>query len=68
MTKRFLTVGKVAQELELAPATVRKLCQQGLVPGAKRIGRWWRIPVESVEAIKRHGTDSGACRDTGGRP
>jgi excisionase family DNA binding protein len=61
MTKRFLTVGRVAKELGVAPATVRKLCQQGFIPGAKRIGRWWRIPVESVEAVKRHGTE--AARD-----
>ncbi|WP_420833565.1 helix-turn-helix domain-containing protein [Thermus brockianus] len=55
MTKRFLTVGKVARELGVSPATVRKLCEEGVFQGARRIGRWWRIPLEAVQQVKDQG-------------
>ncbi|MFM9420978.1 helix-turn-helix domain-containing protein [Thermus scotoductus] len=52
MNKRFLTVGEVAKELELSPATVRSLVARGWFKGARRIGKWWRIPREEVERLK----------------
>lgn len=55
MTKRVLTVGKAAKELGVSPSTLRQMCERGLVRGAVRIGRWWRIPREEVERIKVEG-------------
>uniref|UniRef100_A0A7C5RE44 DNA-binding protein n=1 Tax=Thermus caliditerrae TaxID=1330700 RepID=A0A7C5RE44_9DEIN len=59
MTKRFLTVGEVARELGISPATVRGLIARGWFPGARRIGKWWRIPREEVERLKsEQGTEA----------
>lgn len=50
-TKReTYTTGEAAKRLGVAPMTVRGMCERGELPGAKRIGTWWRIPVDSVEA------------------
>lgn len=57
MTKDLLTVGRASKELQIAPSTLRVWCLRGLIPGAKRIGRWWRIPKDVVDRIKREGTD-----------
>jgi excisionase family DNA binding protein len=55
MTKNVLTVGKAATELGVSPSMLRQMCERGLVRGAVRIGRWWRIPREEVERIRVEG-------------
>ena len=44
------TTGEAARILGVSPMTVRAMCERGELPDAKRIGSWWRIPVNSVEA------------------
>lgn len=47
-TTRDLTTGVVARMLDIAPQTVRGMCERGELPGARLIGRWWRIPASAV--------------------
>ena len=54
--KTQITLGKAARAIGIAPATLRGMCERGEIPGARRIGKWWRIPIAEVERIAREGT------------
>ena len=41
----MLTPETVAQKLSVTPATIRNMCDRGDIPGARKVGRQWRIPV-----------------------
>jgi len=41
----LLTVTQAAQQLGVEPVRVRKLCQQGRVKGAQKVGWLWVIPT-----------------------
>ena len=43
-----MKVDEVAQAVRLSPATVRRMCAAGQIPGAVRFGGTWRIPRDSV--------------------
>ncbi len=40
----FITTGELAQELHLSRVHAIRLCRQGKVPGARRVGKRWLIP------------------------
>ncbi len=48
--KQWYSPEEAAEILEVDPDTIRRLCRQGKIPGAKQIGRQWRIPRNYVEA------------------
>lgn len=58
---RPLTTGKVAALLNVAPTTVRGMCERGELLGAMRIGNWWRIPRSALKPYEA-GTDGDECR------
>ena len=48
-----MDLAAAAQQLDVHPKTLRRWCQQQLVPGAWRVGKGhWHIPAEAVEALK----------------
>lgn len=51
------TVGDVAAAVGRAPSTVRGWCRAGRLPDAYRLhGREWRIPAESLQALRQNAT------------
>lgn len=58
-----LTTEEVAAELKLTPATVAIYAKCHRFPGAYKIGRSWRIPVESLDAVKGDHTSLLAPRN-----
>lgn len=66
--ERWLTVAEVAERLDVAQETVRRLLRRGELPGmriSKRSG--WRVHPEDVDAfIRRHfHTAEASQADTG---
>ena len=51
MEDRFFSVDEVAEILGLSSQTIRKLVKKGLIK-AIRLGHAYRIPVESIQALK----------------
>jgi excisionase family DNA binding protein len=47
--KEYYTPEEVADYYRVDPATIRRLCRDGKIPGAKQIGRQWRIPRSFLE-------------------
>src|SRR5690606_41905914 len=47
-TKEFLSTSEYAAKLGVTPMRVRRLCQDGRIPGAKKIGRDWRSEERRV--------------------
>lgn len=50
-----LSVEQAAEALAKAPSTIRGYCSGGLLPGAYKVGRSWRIPRAS---LRRYGEKS----------
>lgn len=42
--KAYYSPKEVADYLDVTPDTIRDLCQNGKIPGARQVGRQWRIP------------------------
>jgi len=56
----FLTSSFVAEKLGVSPQTIHKYCEEGVFPGAFKLGDGrtspWRIPQKSFEAyLKQRG-------------
>jgi len=50
MLKRsFYTPEEVAEYYGVHPDTIRKMCREGKIPGARQFGRRWRIPASFLE-------------------
>jgi excisionase family DNA binding protein len=50
MLKRsYYTAEEVAEFYGLNPDTIRRMCREGKIPGAKQFGRRWRIPAKFLE-------------------
>jgi excisionase family DNA binding protein len=49
----FLSSRQAGERLEVSERTVARWCQDGLVPGAFKIGRAWLIPEEALPQIER---------------
>jgi hypothetical protein len=47
----YLTLAKAARELGESELELRRLCEQGRVPGARSIG--WEIPASAIEKLRR---------------
>ena len=45
----YYTPEQAAVILQKTPDTVRRLCQRGEIPGARKIGREWLIPRVSID-------------------
>jgi excisionase family DNA binding protein len=56
--KRYLKTREVAEKLGWCQATIQRRCMAGKIPGAKRLGREWRIPEESVEVLFENQDDT----------
>jgi excisionase family DNA binding protein len=59
MTKmNVLTPREAARYLKLTPATITRMCREGKMEGAFKVGRVWRIPLDSptlhIQLYKRH--------------
>ena len=46
-----LTPGEFARRLKLPAKTILELCRREAIPGARKIGRQWRIPDWAVGAL-----------------
>jgi excisionase family DNA binding protein len=44
LDKEWYSPEEVAEYFDLDADTIRKLCREGKIPGARQIGRSWRIP------------------------
>lgn len=51
----FYSTGQVANRLGVTLATVRLLCEFGLIAAEKTPGGQWRVPASEVERIERDG-------------
>lgn len=47
--KDYYTAEEVADIYRVSADTIRKLCRDGKIPGARQIGRQWRIPAKFLE-------------------
>ncbi len=56
--QRPLTIKEVAWYLRINRATVVRMLKDGRLKGSK-VGRHWRIPVESLRALLNIGEDNG---------
>ena len=52
--KEFLTPTKIAKLEHVTPTTVQRWVRQGIFPGARRVGREYRIPLESYRAWREN--------------
>ncbi len=46
----MLTPEFVAEKLNTSTRTIRRECERGMIEGARKIGRQWRIPVAYLES------------------
>jgi excisionase family DNA binding protein len=46
LDKPYYSPEEVAEYLDVTPETIRNLCRAGKIPGARQVGRQWRIPRE----------------------
>jgi excisionase family DNA binding protein len=46
---KYYSPEEVAEIFRVNAETIRKMCKDGKIPGARQIGRLWRIPAEWVE-------------------
>ena len=49
----YLTIAEVAQKINLSKNHVTRLCREGRLEGAVKVGRAWLIPNEAVEAYSK---------------
>ncbi len=56
--RQSFTPEEVAGVLKLHPVHTRRLFTRGLVPGAIRIGRVWRLPADALDIILEKGLPS----------
>ncbi len=49
---RDLSDTEVARELGKHPRTIQRWCKAGALPGARKLGRSWRIPAADVRATR----------------
>ena len=44
---QFTTIKNIAELWDLSPRRVQKMCAEGRVPGARKFGRDWAIPINA---------------------
>ncbi len=47
--KPYYSPEEVAEYFDVNIETIRRMCRDGLIPGARQIGRQWRIPAKYLE-------------------
>jgi excisionase family DNA binding protein len=47
--KAYYSPEEVAEHFGVDPETIRRMARDGKIPGARRIGRLWRIPAEFLD-------------------
>src|SRR6266699_5848234 len=47
--KPYYSPEEVAEYYDVTADTIRRLCREGKIPGAKQIGKQWRIPAKFLE-------------------
>jgi len=57
--KAYYSVKEVAEYFDVSQDLIRKLIDEGKVPGARRLGNIWRIPAKFLE-------DNPSVEDTDG--
>lgn len=45
---RYRSVKATADAWDVSQDTVRTWCRQGRIPGAQRLGKLWRVPVDAT--------------------
>ena len=53
----YYTAEEVARHFRVSPETIRRLCKEGKIPGARQIGRQWRIPTKFLDDSQLSNTD-----------
>ena len=64
----YVTAAQYGRVMRLHPVTVRRLCREGKVAGAVKIGAQWRIKMEDPMQVELHRvqqatTDSGCQKE-----
>lgn len=47
--KPYYSIKEVAEYFDVSPDLIRKLIDEGKVPGARRLGNIWRIPAKFLD-------------------
>jgi excisionase family DNA binding protein len=55
MEQLFYSTGQVARQLSITLATVRLLCENGVIAAETTPGGQWRVPASEVERLEREG-------------
>jgi excisionase family DNA binding protein len=50
LDRPYYSPEEVAEYLHVSAETIRNLCRRGEIPGARQVGRQWRIPREYLLA------------------
>jgi excisionase family DNA binding protein len=48
----YLFSDEVAKILRVPETRIRKLCREGRMPGAFRVGKSWRIPADIIDKLQ----------------
>jgi predicted site-specific integrase-resolvase len=54
--RNFLTAADFARIIERDPKTIGNWIKKGLIPGVKRVGRFYQIPIKEVDVYKNSST------------
>ena len=52
---RFVAPEVIADYFDITEEAVRRRCREGLIPGAIKAGRLWRIPTGTADSIMQNG-------------
>lgn len=47
--ENYITLTEAAEKWDLSTRRVRKLCEEGRIPGVVRFGRNWAIPTTAIK-------------------
>lgn len=61
----LLTVEDVAKAAKFHRETILEKCREGVIPGARKVGRVWRIPVEGYEQWISGSSEGAASPQSG---
>lgn len=47
----YLTTEEIAQALRVPEGRIRRLCRNGEIPGAFKVGKSWRVPADVFDRM-----------------